>query len=210
MERQLRQAVSILKEGGVVAYPTDTVYGLGADAFNEEAIRRIYRIKKRPLSRPLSILIADMSDLVQVADNLSEMACLLTDYFWPGGLTIVVSKKPLLPEWLTAGVNTVAVRIPDNQLARDLIRSLGSPLIGTSANLSGYPSITSADDVRAQIGDAVDFIIDGGVCLGGAESTIVDVTGGALVVLREGAISRDAIAKVTGFSPGAEGDSMGT
>jgi L-threonylcarbamoyladenylate synthase len=202
MEKHVRQAVSILKEGGVVAYPTDTVYGLGADAFNEEAVRRIYRVKQRPLDQPLSILIADKSDLVQISDALPETARLLAERFWPGGLTLVLRKLPSVPHWITAGGSTVAVRIPDHPVTLDLIRSLGKPLIGTSANLSGLPSVTSAEEVRAQLGDAVDFILDGGICSGGIESTVVDVTGKVTVILREGAVSRIAIAEIPGISFG--------
>ncbi len=195
MEQQLQQAVSILKGGGIVVYPTDTLYGLGADTFNEAAVRRIYRIKHRPLDQPLPVLIADKSGLAQLTDAMSEAAWILAERFWPGGLTLVVLKLPSVPEWVTAGGNTVAVRIPDHPIALNLIRALGTPLIGTSANLSGSPGFTSAEEVRAQIGDEVDFILDGGVCPAGIESTVVDVTGKFPVILREGAISRNDIAK---------------
>ncbi len=193
MEQQLQKAVSILKNGGVIACPTDTVYGLGADAFNEEAVRRIYQIKQRPFDQPLSVLIAEMSELNRLTETFPEAARVLADRFWPGGLTLVVSKSASIPDWVTAGGDTVAVRIPDHPITLDLIRALGNPLIGTSANLSGYPSVTSAEEVRAQMGGAVDFILDGGVCPGGIESTVVDVTGQFPVVLRKGAISRDEI-----------------
>ncbi|MBT4512109.1 MAG: threonylcarbamoyl-AMP synthase [Chloroflexi bacterium] len=198
MEQFLQQAVSILQEGGVVVYPTDTVYGLGADAFNEKASARIYRIKQRPLTRPFPLLIADESELADLATGISETAKNMMDHFWPGGLTLVVRKSPSLPDWLTAGGNTIAVRIPDHPLALALIRGLCSPLIGTSANLSGLPSVASAEEVRAQLGGEVDFVLDGGICPGGIESTVIDVTGEVPTIIREGAVSGDEIARLCG------------
>ena len=202
MEHQLQQAVSVLKNGGIVAYPTDTVYGLGADAFNEDAVSQVYRVKQRPRNQPLSILVSDKSDLAQLTDTLTESARLLAERFWPGGLTLVLRKTSSVPHWVTAGGETVAVRIPDHPVALDLIRSLGKPLIGTSANLSGLPGVTSAEEVRAQLGNDIDFILDGGICSGGIESTVVDVTGKLAVILREGAVSRTAIAEISGISSG--------
>ncbi len=193
VERQLKQSVSILKNGGIIVYPTDTVYGLGADAFNEAAVNRIYKIKQRPLDQPLSVLIAEMSDLNQLTDDFPDMARILADKYWPGGLTLVVSKSSLIPDWITAGRDTVAVRIPDHPITLELLRAFGKPLIGTSANLSGSPSVISADEVKEQLGNAADFIFDGGVCPGGFESTIIDVTGNMPIVLREGAISRSEL-----------------
>ena len=193
MEYQLQQAVSILKNGGIVAYPTDTVYGLGADAFNEEAVSQVYRVKQRSRNQPLSILISDKSDLVQISDALPEAARILVERYWPGGLTLILRKLPFVPDWITAGGSTVAVRIPDHPVTLNLIRELGKPLIGTSANLSGLPSATSAEEVRAQLGNAIDFVLDGGICSGGIESTVVDVTGKVIAILREGAVSRDEI-----------------
>lgn len=195
MEQFLQQAVSILREGGVIAYPTDTVYGLGADAFNEKASTRIFRIKQRPLTRPFPLLIADESELVGLTTGISEIAQRLVKQFWPGGLTLVVQKSSSLPDWLTAGGDTIAVRVPDHIITRTLIRELGKPLVGTSANLSGSPSVTSAQKVRLQLEGKVDFILDGGVCPGGVESTVIDLTKEIPIIIREGAISQDTIAK---------------
>jgi L-threonylcarbamoyladenylate synthase len=199
MEQDIERAVAILQGGGVVAYPTDTVYGLGADAFNEKAVKRIYRIKRRPLAQPLSLLLADKADLTQIAETIPDLAWPLVEKFLPGGLTLIVRKAASVPHLVTAGGDTVAVRIPDHPLALKLIRALGKPLIGTSANLSGSPSATTAEEVHAQLGDEVDFILDGGVCPGGIESTVVDVTGGSPVIIREGAVSREAIGKGCGL-----------
>lgn len=193
MEQQIQQAILILKNGGVGVYPTDTLYGLGADAFNEEAVGRIYRIKQRPSHQPLSLLLADKSELVRVVDGFPEIARILAECFWPGGLTLVVPRLPSVPDWVAVGGDTVAVRVPDHPITLELIRALGSPLIGTSANLSGLPGCTTADEVRSCMGDEVDFILDGGICPGGIESTIVDVSGKSPVILREGAVRRNEI-----------------
>ena len=133
MERFLQQAISILREGKVVAYPTDTVYGLGVDAFNEQASARIYRIKQRPLAKPFPLLIADESSLTDLTSGLSEIAKRLMNHFWPGGLTLVVRKSPSLPDWLTAGGDSIAVRVPNHPVTLALIQGLEKPLIGTSA-----------------------------------------------------------------------------
>lgn len=200
MQHQLQQAVAILREGGIVAYPTDTVYGLGADAFNEAAVKRIFEVKQRPLDQPLSVLLAEKEDLSQVAATITDTAWQLAESFLPGGLTLVLQKAPKVPQWVTAGGDTVAVRVPDHPLAQLLIRGLGKPLIGTSANLSGLPSAVNAREVKNQLRNTVDFVLDGGICPGGIESTIVDVTGVSVSILRQGAVSREEIACVCGPS----------
>ena len=189
MEKQLQHAVAILAGGGVVAYPTDTVYGLGADALNEEAVNRIYRIKQRPFDQPLPLLISDISEMTDLVDGISEAGNALAHHFFPGGLTLVFRKSSSVPAWVSVGGDTVALRIPNHPITLALIRGLGKPLIGTSANLSGSPSSTSAEEVREQLGDSIDFIIDGGICPGGIDSTIVDVTGESPEIVREGAVS---------------------
>jgi len=196
MEQQLQHAVAVLKGGGVVAYPTDTVYGLGADIFNEEAVGRIYQIKQRLIYQPLPILLADKFEMAMMAAAMPEIAWLLAEHFLPGGLTLIVRKSSLVPPWVTAGGDTVAVRIPNHPIALALIRDLGKPLIGTSANLSGLPSPVSTREVRDQLGDKVDFILDGGRCPGGIESTVVDVTGETPMILREGSVSRAEIERI--------------
>ena len=196
MEQQLQHAVAILKGGGVVAYPTDTVYGLGADIFNEKAVGRIYQIKQRLIYQPLPILLADKFEMAMMAAAMPEIAWLLAEHFLPGGLTLIVRKSSLVPPWVTAGGDTVAVRIPNHPIALALIRDLGKPLIGTSANLSGLPSPVSTREVRDQLGDKVDFVLDGGRCPGGIESTVVDVTGETPMILREGSVSREEIERI--------------
>lgn len=186
-EDQLEEGIRILKNGGVITFPTDTVYGLGADAFNSEAVKRIYEIKKRPKHLPLPLLIGDLSQLNTVAKPVHGIALFLAQRFWPGGLTLVLPKADLLPSYLSQG-STVAVRLPSHPTCLSLIGGLGRPIIGTSANLSGNPPTLSADEVRQQLGDKVDLII-AGKCPAGVESTIVDATSETPLILRQGIIS---------------------
>jgi len=192
LQEQIDKGIQILKRGGVIAFPTDTVYGLGADAFRSEAAERIYQMKKRPTHLPLPLLIGDVEQLaVLAAKPLPEIALFLAKRFWPGGLTLVVPKAANLPGYL--GNTNIAVRVPDHPICLALIQAINNPLIGTSANISGKPSMVTAGEVRQQLGNEVDFIIDGGRCPGGGESTVVDVTGGGAVILRHGIIPGDEI-----------------
>jgi L-threonylcarbamoyladenylate synthase len=198
VERQIKLAVSILKKGGIVAFPTDTVYGLGADPLNEQAVAKIYKVKKRLHSLPLPLLLAEKSDLLKVASVVPEIAWQLAERFLPGGLTLVLRKSPWVPGSVTAGGDTIAVRIPNHPVPIALIRGLGSPIVGTSANLSGKPSPVNAEEVREQLGDEVDLIIDGGRCPGGTESTVLNVSSKVPALIREGAIPRAELAKLCG------------
>ena len=182
----------------MVAFPTDTVYGLGADAFNAAAVERIYQIKKRPRHLPLPLLVGDMEQLALVAETVSELALFLAQRFWPGGLTLVLPKASGLPAYL--GGAGVAVRLPAHPLCQALIRGVGSPVTGTSANTSGKPSALTADEVREQLGNGVDLVIDGGRCPGGVESTVVDLTGEKPVLLRRGIIPEKEIDRAVGES----------
>lgn len=187
MRRQIERGIEVLKNGGVIAYPTDTVYGLGADAFNAGAVDRIYDIKGRPRDRRFPLLIADMESLAVLAGGVPGMASFLAARFWPGGLTMVLPAAASLPVHLGTGPG-IAVRIPDHPVCLALIRGLGNPVIGTSANPSGHRSALTADEIGHQLEGKVDFVIDGGRCPGGKESTVVDVTRGSPVILREGII----------------------
>jgi L-threonylcarbamoyladenylate synthase len=198
VERQIKLAVAILKKGGIVAFPTDTVYGLGADPLNEQAVAKIYRVKRRPYNLPLPLLLAEKSDLLKVASVVPEIAWQLAERFLPGGLTLVLRKSPWVPGSVTAGGDTIAVRIPDHPVPIALIRGLGSPIVGTSANLSGRPSPVTAEEVRQQLGDEVDLIIDGGRCTSGTESTVLDVSSKVPALIREGAIPRAELEKLCG------------
>ena len=196
IQQQVEQGITILKQGGIVAFPTDTVYGVGACINIGQAVERVYRVKKRPRSMALPLLLADKSQIGEVAQPVSRVAWLLADKFLPGALTIVLPKSKSVPDIVTGKSKTVAVRVPAHPIPIALAQGLGTPITGTSANLSGKPSALTADDVRAQLGNTVDLIIDGGRCPGGKESTIVDLTGETPVILREGAISRDELQRV--------------
>jgi len=194
-KEQIDKGIQILKRGGVIAFPTDTVYGLGADAFSPKAVERIYEIKKRPRHLPLPLLIGDVEQLAVLAVKpLPEIALFLARRFWPGGLTLVVPKAVHLPGYL--GDTNIAVRVPAHPICLALILAINNPLIGTSANISGKPSVVTAGEVRQQLGNEVDLIIDGGRCPGGSESTVVDVTGGGAVILRHGIIPEEEITQV--------------
>ncbi len=196
IQQQVEQGVSILKQGGIVAFPTDTVYGLGAGISLAPAVKRVYQVKKRPRSMPLPLLLADVSQIGDVAKVVPPVAWLLAEKFLPGALTLVLAKSESVPDVITGKAKTVAVRVPAHPIPIALVQGLGIPIVGTSANLSGQPSALTADDVRNQLGNKVDLIIDGGRCPGGEESTIVDLTGETPVILREGAISREELQPV--------------
>jgi L-threonylcarbamoyladenylate synthase len=194
--KQIDEAVEIMRKGGVVAFPTDTVYGLGADALNASAVEKVFKIKQRLYNLPLPVLLADESQAASVAVSISEFARCLMKKFWPGGLTLVLNGGASLPELITGGGDKVAVRVPDHIIPVTLISKLGKPVVGTSANVSNNPSVITAEEVKKQLGDDIGLIIDGGRCPGGLESTVVDVTGEYSVVLRQGAIAEEEIMQV--------------
>jgi L-threonylcarbamoyladenylate synthase len=196
IQQQVEQATTILKQGGIVACPTDTVYGVVAAINIEPAVERIYRIKGRPRSQALPILLADKSQMADVAKIVPLLAWRLADKFWPGALTMVLLKSESVSDIVTGGGKTVAVRMANHPMPTAIIRGLGVPIVGTSANLSGHPSALTAGEVRTQIGDQVDMIIDGGRCPGGIESTIVDLSGEEPRILRQGPISFEELKEV--------------
>ena len=206
IQEQIKRGVSILRAGGIAAYPTDTVYGLGASASLPRAVERIYEVKERPLNMPLPLLLSDVSQITRVAESVPEIAWSLIHAFLPGALTLVLQKSSSVSDIISGGGNTVAIRIPAHPVPVALVEGLGAPIVGTSANLSGKPSPLTAGEVHSQLGNKVDFIIDGGRCPGGKESTVVDVTGEIPVVLREGAISREELRRVCGNITVREGD----
>ncbi|MGQ9573121.1 MAG: L-threonylcarbamoyladenylate synthase [Dehalococcoidia bacterium] len=194
----LAQAVAVLKGGGLVAYPTDTVYGLGAAASDERAIARAFAVKGRLPEKAMPFLLADGADMARVCGEVPPAAKLLAERFWPGGLTLVLRRSPTFQSTALGGGDTVAVRVPDHPFLRALIRALGEPITGTSANRSGRPSCLTAQEVERELGAAVDLIIDGGPSRAGRESTVVDITSAALRIVREGAISRGKVEEVAG------------
>ncbi len=199
-KRQIEEAIGILKEGGIVALPTDTVYGLAAAMSIPGAVERVYAVKRRPADMALPLLVADAGGIAGLATTVPPAARRLIDVFMPGPLTIVLAASDAVPEAITAGSGTVAVRIPAHPVPIALIHGIGGPITGTSANVSGLPSPLTAAEVRSQLGDGVDLIIDSREPCPGAASTIVDFTGATPVVLREGAISlarlREALGEI--------------
>lgn len=185
------QARAVLNKGGLVAFPTDTVYGVGTLVFDGPAVESIYRAKDRPIEKAIPVLIGDAEDMEKVGMNIPETAYRLATRFWPGPLTVVIPKKPTLPESVSATA-TVGVRVPDHEVARTLLRAAG-PMAVTSANISGQPSPSTAEEVFAQLGGRIDLIIDGGKTPGGVPSTVIDCTENDLKILRAGPISLEEI-----------------
>ena len=196
IETQIKKAVSILKNGGVVAYPTDTVYGLGARMTDTAAVDRIFQVKGRPKDMALPVLLANRAQIEEIVKSVPLAAQRLSDEFFPGALTIILPKSSVVPDIITGGGKTVAFRIPNHPVPLALIKGLGKPIVGTSANLSGQPSALTAMEVQAQIGDKIDMVIDGGKCSGGIESTVIDLSGEKPVVRRQGAISIEELRKI--------------
>ena len=192
--RALPYALEILREGGLVAFPTDTVYGLGTIAFNQAAIESIYLAKNRPLEKAIPILIADEDELVSVAERVPPLARHLASRFWPGPMTLVLPKHKNLPAAISA-TSTVGVRVPNQDFARLLLRCAG-PLAVTSANLSGRESPRMAKEVLDQLNGRIPLILDGGETRGGIPSTVVDVTGKEPIIIREGPITLEQIKSI--------------
>ena len=184
----LEAAIGVLRGKGVVACPTDTLYGLGADAFCDEAVERVYAIKGRSRNVPLPLLVGSVEDLDQVATSIPNLAWELVKHFWPGPLTLILSKSPKVPYLVTGGGESVAVRMPRHEVPLGLVRGLGRPITGTSANPTGGPDPVTANDVRSLLGDRVDYILDGGPAPAGSPSTIVDLTGSKPRLVRHGAL----------------------
>ena len=189
----IEQAVQRLQAGELVAFPTDTVYGLGALAQNIQGIQQLYEVKGRESAKAIPILISDMAEIFQVAARVDERALRLAQYFWPGPLTLLVPRHPSIPDILTP-YPTVGVRVPDHPIALALLRRTG-PLATTSANLSNRPSATTADEVLNQLSGRIPFILDGGKTPGGVSSTVVDCSETELKILRQGPITMDMLLK---------------
>ena len=185
---QIEHALRVLLDGGVAAVPTDTLYGLAADAFNPGAIERVFAIKERPEGLALPVLLSDPEQLRQVADEVPDEVEAVAEVFWPGAMTLIVNRNSSLPPRLTAGNPGVAVRVPDHPVPRELARLLGRPITGTSANISGAADPQSVAELRTQVGDRVDFLVSCGPVPAGTASTIVDLSHDEPRLIREGAI----------------------
>ena len=197
-KENIEKAAKIIRDGGLVAFPTETVYGLGADAMNADAVGRIYEAKGRPSDNPMIVHISRASDIGQLTRMLSPQIVEIIDNFWPGPLTIVVKKRPEVPDRTTGGLDTVAVRLPDNEIAQALISASCCPIAAPSANLSGGPSPTRAKDVIADMMGRVDAIIEGDDCRVGIESTVLDLSGDDPTILRPGIITAETIEAALG------------
>ncbi len=196
-EEVLREAASLLRKGGLVAFPTETVYGLGGDALNPEAVAKIFEAKERPYFDPLIVHIAKFEDIERLCSRVDDRARLLMSRFWPGPLTLVLPKGDIVPDIVTAGLRTVAIRMPSHPVALALLREFGGPIAAPSANRFGFLSPTQAEHVKDQLGDRIDLIIDGGPCPIGVESTILDLSEEP-TLLRPGGLPLEEIERVIG------------
>ncbi len=190
-EKEIAEA---LRNGAIAAFPTDTVYGLGALYTDREAVRKIFAAKGRDEGKPLSVLISDISQVAQVAAGVPEEAEKLMNVFWPGALTIILKKNDTVPQEVAAGGDTIGIRMPARESTRALIREVGAPLAAPSANTSGKRSAVTAEDVLEDLDGKIDFLIDGGACEIGISSTVIDMSRGEVKILREGTVTREMIA----------------
>ncbi len=191
-------AAEILRKGGLVSIPTETVYGLAADATNPDAVAAIFKVKKRPSFDPLIIHVSDFESAKKYTSHIDPRAKLLADHFWPGPLTLVLPKKDSIPDIVSAGLTTVGVRVPNHPITLDLLRSVDFPLAAPSANLFGYVSPTRPQHVASQLGESIDYILDGGPCAIGVESTILGFENDSPVIYRRGGIEISAIEDLIG------------
>jgi L-threonylcarbamoyladenylate synthase len=196
IDEKIKKAAEIIKSGGVVAFPTETVYGLGSNAYDEQAVKKIFELKGRPQDNPLIVHISKKQDVYIVAREIPEKAKVLIGEFWPGPLTLVLPKNPSIPDIVTAGLDTVAVRMPDHPIALKLIRLSGVPIAAPSANISGKPSATQPEHIKKYFGEKV-FLIEGKVKIG-IESTVLDLTEDVPKILRPGAITKEMIERKIG------------
>jgi L-threonylcarbamoyladenylate synthase len=187
-EQAFERCRSVIEAGGVIAYPTDTFYGLGADPKNPDAVKRLFEIKGRQVGQPILLLLHDRGKVAEWAAESSAEAEALMDAFWPGPLTLVFTALPAVLQELTGGTGRIGLRVPGNAVTRSLLQALGTALTGTSANRSGGPDLQTALDVAGMLGDKVDVILDAGRTVGGKPSSVVDVSASELTMVREGAV----------------------
>ena len=195
---KINRVGEILKNGGVVGIPTETVYGLAANALDRQAVAKIFKAKGRPQDNPLIVHIADFDDIYKLVSEVPPKAVLLAKHFWPGPLTIILPRSDIIPESVSAGLSTVAVRMPSHPIARAIIRAAGVPLAAPSANISGKPSPTTAQHVWKDLNGRIDAVADGGSCSVGLESTVVTLCTSPPSLLRPGKVTPDEIAQIIG------------
>jgi len=195
-EKIITNAAEIVLQGGVIAYPTETFYGLGADVTNEEALRKIFEIKGRDFNNPISVIIGERNDAYSLISGSNSVAEKLMDIFWPGALTIIFRAAEKISPLLTAETGKIGIRLSSHEIARRVAQELGRPLTATSANISGKPECVTANDVLVQVGDKIDALIDAGKTEGKSASTIIDTTCVPPIILREGVISKKTIEEI--------------
>lgn len=194
--KNLREPAEILRNGGIVIFPTETVYGIGVNGLDKKAIKKLYDIKQRPLSKPISLLVSDMNMVEQVAKDITEVEYKLMKRFFPGPLTIILKKKDVVPNIVTSGQDTVGIRMPAGKIARKLVEYARVPIATPSANISGEPSGTNLENIIKDFEGKVDYFIDGGESELGVSSTIVKVIDGVPHILRQGSITKQQIDEV--------------
>lgn len=195
---ELKKQAELLKEGKTVIFPTETVYGLGANALDENAVKKIYEAKGRPSDNPLIVHIYDREEVRDLAKDISNKAEIVMDKFWPGPITIILNKKDIVPNMTSGGLDTVAIRMPSHKIARELIKQSGLPIAAPSANISGRPSPTKGNHVKEEMDGRVSGIVLGGNCDFGLESTVLDLTGEVPMILRPGSITKEDLEEVLG------------
>lgn len=192
----LEQAAELIKQGKIVVFPTETVYGIGTNGLEEQAVKRLYEVKQRPLNKPISLLVANMEMVNLIAKDITEVEYRIMEKFFPGPLTIILKKKDIVPDIVTTGKDTVGVRMPSEEIARKLVEIAGVPIAAPSANITGEPSGTNLQEIKKQFENNVDFYIDGGNCEIGVSSTIVQVVDGKPQILRQGSITLEQINQI--------------
>ncbi len=193
---KLKEPAEIIKQGGIVIFPTETVYGIGTNGLDSKGIEKLYKVKKRPYNKPISLLVSDIRMVNLVAKDITDLEYKLMEKFFPGPLTIILKKRDIVPDILTAGQNTIGVRIPSGKIARKLIEYVGKPIATSSANISGKPSKTNMKNIIKEFKKQVDYFIDSGESEIGIASTVIQVIDGIPNILREGSISIEEIEKV--------------
>lgn len=192
----IEEAAKIIRNRGIICFPTTSLYGLGADAMNADAVDRIFEIKGRPHDKPILVLIHDIGQLNLLVKQVSPIAEKIMEKFWPGGITLIFEAKDHLPHALTAGTGKIGIRLAYHPVASALAKAVGSPITGTSANLSGQPGISKIDELDPMLAESLDLILDAGELIGGKGSTIADTTSDIPLILREGRISSTEISKL--------------
>ena len=192
-EAEIKKQAKLLKEGNTVIFPTETVYGLGANALDENAVKKIYEAKGRPSDNPLIVHISSKEEVYKLANDISDKAKVLMSKFWPGPLTMIFKKKDIVPQRTSGGLDTVAIRMPSHKIARELIKQAGIPIAAPSANISGRPSPTKGEHVCAEMNGRVSGIVVGGDCNFGLESTVIDMTMDIPMILRPGSVTKEQL-----------------